>query len=135
MRDNYKLTELKHEYKELKNNWEETNIGTAFPRKHGAGNKEQYAMAIIHAREILISNDSNWSNNRKSDVQQQNTTRNSEAMESIGNRLMEMSNSYFCKLQITDTVRDAYLIGHVINEATIRHLKGAENLASFSIRR
>ena len=98
VKDNYRLTELNHVYRELKDNWDKSAIDSTFPMKGGANNKDQYTVAIIKARELLISHDSNWKTNRKREIQQQNENHNSETMGSIGDRLMKISNSYFCKL-------------------------------------
>lgn len=105
---NYKLRELKVVYQELLDNWDADTIGSAFQKKGNENNKDQYTIAIIKAREMLISNDASWVDNRKSEIQQQIATRDMEVMESIGERLEEISSSLFCNLSISNDLRIAY---------------------------
>ena len=107
LKDNYKLTELKLVYRQLKDSWDDNGIGSTFPKKGRTNNKDQYTITIIKARELLISHDSNWAADRKREIQQ-HENRHEETMGSIGDRLREISNFFFCKLQISNALRDAY---------------------------
>ena len=92
----------------MKNTWGEDEVGCPFPVKGSENNKDSYTIAIIKARELLISYDAAWTFNKKKEIEEHNTIRNSEAMDSIARRLSDMSSSRFSNLTISGSMFQAY---------------------------
>ena len=92
----------------MKNTWGEDEVGCPFPVKGSENNKDSYTIAIIKARELHISYDAVWSSNKKKEIEEHNTIRNSEAMDSIARRLSDMSSSRFSNLTISGSLFQAY---------------------------
>ena len=65
VKEKYKLTELRVEYRKLRDNWDRESIGEDFPKKGSAGNNDAYSTAICNARELLIAHDPLWTKKNK----------------------------------------------------------------------
>ena len=106
IKNNYKVNQLKHVYRGLKDKCDKSVIviGSSFPEESCTSSKNPDTIAITSTREALIAHDSNWTMERKQETRQHNGSQNSERMGLIGEKLLGMSNSYFCRLKIGDAL-------------------------------
>ena len=139
VKNNYKGKELKVVYQELIDDWDEETTGVAFPTKGRENNKDQYTIAIIKARELLIASDPRWAENTKREINQRNQERNNSAMESINGRLQDISRSLFCNLSISDGLCAAhsmkYRIGQSIPDTSRRSINPSRSMDAVKVRR